>query len=196
MTVGEVMAVVLQDRMFYEDSGGGVTFSGGEPLSQPAFLRELLGAARTAGLHTAVDTCGLARTDHLLAIVPLTDLFLFDLKVMDGGRHEEYTGAPNDLILENLHTLSRTGSRIWVRVPVIPGMNDDAANLEAKARLVAGLPGVSQVNLLPFHRTGMPKARRVGREDLMGRTSAASPELVSRAAEIFRSFGLEVKTGG
>ena len=109
MTSPRSWRLSLQDRVFYEDSGGGVTFSGGEPLSQPDFLRALLESCRACGMHTAVDTCGLARTEQLLAIAPLTDLFLYDLKFMDDARHREYTGAPNALILENLQALGRAG---------------------------------------------------------------------------------------
>jgi pyruvate formate lyase activating enzyme len=196
MTVTQVMEVVLQDRVFHQDSSGGVTFSGGEPLSQPDFLRGLLEACRACGVHTTVDTCGLARTEHLLAIAPLTDLFLYDLKIMDDARHREYTGAPNALILENLQALGRAAAQIWIRVPVIPGVNDSEAELEAKARFVATIPGVQQVNLLPFHRTGFPKARRLGQDSAMAETRAPSAESMARAVEIFENLGLTVKSGG
>lgn len=196
MTVAQVMEVVLQDRVFYEDSGGGVTFSGGEPLAQPDFLRGLLEACRARGIHTTVDTCGLARTEQVLAIAPLTDLFLYDLKFMDDARHREYTGAPNVLILENLQALGRAAAQIWIRVPIIPGVNDSEAELEAKARFAATLSGVRQVNLLPFHRTGFPKARRLGQDNAMAETQPPSAESMARAVEIFGNLGLTVKSGG
>ncbi len=164
-SVRQVLETVLQDRMFYEESGGGVTFSGGEPLSQPEFLRALLAACRDQGLHTAVDTCGLAHQEDLLAVAALTDLFLYDLKFMDDAKHRHYTGVPNTLILENLRALGSAHGRIWLRVPIIPGINDDQAELEAAARFAATIPGLRQVNLLPFHRTGLPKARRLGQEN-------------------------------
>ncbi len=119
-----------RDRPFFESSGGGVTFSGGEPLSQPEFLASCLRACRERGLHTAVDTCGLAPRDVVLEIAGLTDLVLFDIKQMDPEAHRRHTGADNRLILENLRLLSATGTEIWVRVPLIPGVNDDVANLE------------------------------------------------------------------
>lgn len=154
MTVDEVLAEVLQDRTFYEESGGGVTFSGGEPLAQPDFLRELLRACRACGIHTAVDTCGHAPWEHLAAAAPFTDLFIYDLHVIDEKRHIEFTGVSNKLILSNLKALGRIHANIWVRVPVVPGFNDDAAELKAIARFAASVAGVKQVNLLPYVETG------------------------------------------
>jgi pyruvate formate lyase activating enzyme len=148
--------------LFYDDSGGGVSFSGGEPLLQFEFLAEALAACRAEKLHTAVDTSGLCPTPHLLEIASITDLFLFDLKCIDADRHRRYTGAANDLVLQNLQALSRIHSNIWVRVPVVPGVNDTPEELDAAARLTASLAGVRQVNLLPYHRAGVRKSERLG----------------------------------
>jgi pyruvate formate lyase activating enzyme len=196
MTVSQVLDAVWQDRIFYDESGGGVTFSGGEPLAQIEFLLACLGACRGRGLHTAVDTCGLAPTARLLAVAPLADLFLYDLKLMDSDRHERYTGAPNGVILENLRALGRVHSRIWLRVPVIPGINDDGAALQAIARFAAAIPGVRQVNLLPFHRTGLPKLARLGRTNPLAGVRLPSPEAMAAAVAIFQDLGLETKVGG
>ena len=196
ISVSGVLKTVLQDRVFYEDSGGGVTFSGGEPLSQSDFLRELLEACRRYGLHTAVDTCGLARLEDVLAVAALTDLFLYDLKFMDDAKHRRYTGVSNALILDNLQALGRVHGRIWLRVPVIPGINDDEAGLEAAARFAAAVPGVQQVNLLPFHRTGLPKSRRLGQDSGVAEVQPPTPEAMKRALEIFAGAGLAVRTGG
>ncbi len=196
MSVEEVMRAVLQDRVFYEDSGGGVTFSGGEPLMQPDFLAELLAASRAAGLHTTVDTCGMAKIEHLLGIAPLTDLFLYDLKLMDEARHREFTGASNRVILENLQALGLTHRQIWIRVPLVPGVNDDQPALEKTARFAASVPGVRQVNVLPFHRTGTPKARRLGKADSLGDLAPPPVAAVEAALDVFRQFGLEARAGG
>jgi pyruvate formate lyase activating enzyme len=196
MTVSEVLDVVWQDRIFYDESGGGVTFSGGEPLLQFEFLRACLGACRARGLRTAVDTCGLARPEDLLAVAPLADLFLYDLKLMDPARHEQYTGAPNGVILENLRTLGRVHRQIWVRVPIIPGVNDDAPALQAIARFAAAIPGVRQVNVLPFHRSGLPKLARLGQTNPLAEVRPPSAEAMAVALAIFQDAGLETRMGG
>jgi len=163
MTTDEVLAEVLKDRLFYDDSGGGVTFSGGEPLMQPEFLLELLRACRAHGIHTAVDTSGYAPQEQLRAAAGLTDLFLYDLKTMDDARHLECTGVSNAAILDNLAALGRMHQNIWIRIPIVPGFNDDAEQLDAAARFVASIPAVRQVSLLPYHPTGNHKVRWLGR---------------------------------
>jgi pyruvate formate lyase activating enzyme len=195
-TVAEVMATVLQDRVFYEDSGGGVTFSGGEPLTQPAFLKALLEACRGEGLRTAVDTCGFACTDVLLEIARRTDLFLFDVKLMDDAKHRHYTGVSNGPILENLRALAKAHANIWLRVPVIPGVNDSDENLQATAEFATTLANIRQVNLLPYHRIGLLKFRRLGQPYSMESVEPPSGERMERAAGLFRSFGLTAKVGG
>jgi pyruvate formate lyase activating enzyme len=196
LSVGRVVESVLRDQVFYEESGGGVTFSGGEPWSQPDFLRALLKACGSRGLHTAVDTCGLARTEDVLAVAALTDLFLYDLKFMDDAKHRRYTGVSNGLILENLQTLGRSHGRIWLRVPIIPGINDDPADLQAAAQFAASVPGVRQVNLLPFHRTGLPKSSRLGQPSTLAEVQPPSAEAMDRAVNIFAKAGVAVKRGG
>jgi pyruvate formate lyase activating enzyme len=195
MSVQEVLEAVLQDQVFYQESGGGVTFSGGEPLMQPDFLKAALAACRSRGLHTAVDTCGLVHQPHLLEVAALTDLFLYDLKFMDPARHLEYTGASNEQILDNLQRLDHVHSNIWIRIPVIPGVNDGEENLQATARFVKGLQGVRQVNLLPYHNTGAQKAQRLGRTFELN-PEPPTPEAMSRAAQLFRDAGLTARIGG
>lgn len=197
MTVDEVLAEVLQDRVFYDESGGGVTFSGGEPLGQPDFLRELLRACHASGIHTAIDTCGYAPWEQLAAVAPFTDLFLYDLKVIDDKRHVEYTGVTNKLILSNLKSLGRIHANIWVRVPIVPGFNDDVATLEAIGRFATSVAGVRQVNLLPYHETGASKFARLGRPYRADRTARPSPAQMAAAADTFRAAGLmNIHTGG
>jgi pyruvate formate lyase activating enzyme len=196
MSVDEVLNEVLKDQVFYQESGGGVTFSGGEPLAQPEFLRTALEACRQHSLHTAVDTSGFASRENLLSIAPLTDLFLYDVKVMDDAKHREYTGVSNTLILKNLKSLAQAHRRIWLRVPVIPGLTDDTANLEAIAQLAASIPAVEQVNLLPFHATGAAKSERLGRQRSVGKLTPPSDEAMAQFAEIFAKFGVVAKIGG
>jgi pyruvate formate lyase activating enzyme len=196
MTVEEVLAEVLKDRVFYDESGGGATFSGGEPLLQAPFLKGLLEACRAAGVHTAVDTCGFAPWDDLLAVAPLTDLFLYDLKDMDEQRHVQYTGASSVPILDNLRALGRVHDHIWIRVPVLPGLTDDDAHLEAMARFAASIAGVRQVNLLPYHKAGIRKFAQVGKAYRLERLAPPSPQRMEDVAARFRAFGLQVRVGG
>jgi pyruvate formate lyase activating enzyme len=196
MTAAEVMAEVVKDRVFYEESGGGATFSGGEPLLQPRFLAALLRDCRAAGIHTAVDTCGFAPQADLLAVAPLVDLFLYDLKSMDEAAHTRYTGASNVSILDNLRALGRVHPKIWIRIPIIPGINDTADQLEALARHATAAQGVRQVNVLPYHEAGAYKSSRVGKPCRLEKTVPPSAEFMEAVAARFRGFGLNVKVGG
>ena len=196
MTVGEVLAEVLKDRIFYEDSGGGATFSGGEPLLQPQFLKRLLEACHSAGLRTAVDTCGFAPWDDLRAVAPLTNLFLYDLKGADPQGHIDHTGVSSAPILDNLRALGGIHDNIWIRVPILPGLNDDDAQLDAMAGFAASIAGVRQVNLLPYHQTGIHKFRQLGRAYRLERLAPPSPERMEDVAARFRAFGLQVRVGG
>jgi len=196
MTVREVLERVVQDRVFFEDSGGGVTFSGGEPVSQPEFLHELLSACRSQGLHTAVDTCGMATPDDLLRIAPLTDLFLYDLKLVEDSSHTHYTGVSNKRILQNLQALGKVHANIWVRVPLIPDVNEHTAALEAAAQFAAQTPGVRQVNVLPFHATGIKKSERLGQATIGATFRAPTAETVAAAVRIFETAGLHTRAGG
>lgn len=196
VTVEELLGEILKDRVFYDESGGGVTFSGGEPLLQPEFLKAILEASKTQGVHTAVDTCGLVKLESLLEVVPATDVFLYDLKLMDDTKHRFYTGASNAVILENLQRLGAVAKNIWIRVPIMPSVNADDANLEATARFAAKIPAVTQVNLLPFHRMGVQKFRRPESEDRLADIEPPSARLMNRARDIFSAYGLTVHTGG
>jgi pyruvate formate lyase activating enzyme len=196
MTVAEVVAEVLKDRVFYDESGGGATFSGGEPLVQPRFLRALLEACRAAGVRTAVDTCGYGPQEDLLALAPLADLLLWDLKFADEARHVRYTGVSNGPILENLRAVGRAHGHLWIRVPVIPGVNDDAAQLDALARCAASVEGVRQVNVLPYPEGGAAKSPRLGRAYRLDGAAPPAPGRMEEAAAAFARHGLKVKIGG
>lgn len=196
MTVEQVMDEVLRDVPFYDESGGGVTFSGGEPLLQGEFLLDLLRACKAHDLHTAVDTCGFASAATLDRMRLYVDLFLYDLKVMDDQRHREVTGASNKLILANLRRLSDHGHAIIVRVPVVPGINDDEDNLRQIGALLSGLPGIRRVDLLAYHKLGMDKYERQGRTNPMPETEPPSEEHMATLKHLLESYGLEVRIGG
>lgn len=196
MTVQEVMAEIARDIPFYDESGGGVTFSGGEPLMQPEFLIALLKACGRIGIHRSVDTSGHCRTATLLDVARETDLFLFDLKHMDAELHEKYTGAGNTLILENLKRLTALGSNVRIRMPVIPGINDQPENIEQMARFLRGLGGIEAIDILPFHDVMLGKYERLGRVFLPGPLPTPEPSHLSRIAEVFRAHGLRVSFGG
>jgi pyruvate formate lyase activating enzyme len=197
-TVEELVAALLRDRPFFAESGGGVTFSGGEPLSQAPFLRQALAALRAEGVHTAVDTCGLAPATELAAVAELADLFLFDLKLMDETRHRRWTGVSNAPILANLERLGAGPVPVWLRVPLVPGVNDDEENLAATARLAARLPAVEKLCLLPYHRLGEDKLRRLARKERRQLTKVKPPtdERMAQLASAITSHGVSAQVGG
>ncbi|MFH1107769.1 MAG: glycyl-radical enzyme activating protein [Planctomycetota bacterium] len=196
LSVGDVFHAVDKDRLFYDESGGGVTFSGGEPLMQAEFLTACLRACRDRGYHTAVDTCGHAPTTQLLDVAAETDLFLYDLKLMDAQRHEEFLGVSNELILENARVISARGVPIWLRFPLIPGMNDDKDNLAALGRFARSLPTVQHLDVLPYHGLGSDKYARIGRANTMGVTPTPTAQWVREVAGRLGAWGLTVKIGG
>ncbi|KAF0196157.1 MAG: pyruvate formate lyase activating enzyme [Bacillota bacterium] len=195
MTVVEVLAEIEKDRVFYDESGGGVTVSGGEPLIQPEFLCALLQGCRQRGIHTTVDTCGHAQWQAMAKVSELTDVFLYDIKHMDSSKHHEFTGVSNELILENLKCLSRIHHGIILRLPIIPGLNDDLENLLMTGRLAVDL-GISQVHLLPYHGIGADKYTRVGEVYRLPELVAPSPLRMEQIAAELRTLGLKVKIGG
>lgn len=163
-SVDKVMKRILPDRLFYQTSGGGVTCSGGECLLQPDFLKALLQACRAEGIHTAVDTAGAVPFHAFEQILPSTDLFLYDVKCMDSARHRQFTGAGNELILDNLARLLRCGKRVWVRVPIVPGVNDTLEEMRALRAFLLSCGYPERVELLPYHSMGEAKSRALGRE--------------------------------
>lgn len=196
LTTADVLDEVRRDRLVYEESGGGVTFSGGEPLAQPEFLLACLEACRRDGLHTAVDTCGLARREVVAAVAELADVLLWDLKLLDPRRHEELTGAPLAPILDNLATAAARGATVWLRLPIVPGYTDDEASVRAAARLAGTLPAVRRVSLLPYHATGLGKLGRLGRGTSGPAIPALSSERLAELAALFGPSGIAVTIGG
>jgi len=162
--VDELLAEVRKDQVFYETSGGGVTFSGGEPLVQADFLAALLPRCKEAGLHVALDTCGALPWERYERVLPWVDLVLYDLKVMDPERHRAATGVPNERILDNAAGLAARGLPIWVRTPVIPGYTADLENIRAIGEFIRQqLPTVERWDLLAYTNLGRPKYHRLGR---------------------------------
>jgi pyruvate formate lyase activating enzyme len=196
MTVNEVMNELEKDIIFYDQSGGGVTLSGGEPLMQPEFLLALLKQCQAQGIHTAVDTTCYAEPEIMREVAEQTDLFLCDLKHMDGAVHRDFTGVDNDLILYNIRCLSDAGKRIVIRIPVIPGFNDDQANTETAAEFVASLTDVSEIDLLPYNSGGKEKSARLTAEFDLMETDVPEGEKMIMVADTFKKYGFEVKIGG
>jgi len=196
VTPAQLLELVERDRPFYDESGGGVTFSGGEPLLQPGFLLACLQMARERGLHTVVDTCGFAGLGVIRAVAERTNLFLYDVKVLDDERHRRYTGVPLHPVIRNLQALDRLGARIWLRMPLVPGYNDDGPNLDRVADLILQLRGTRRLHLLPYHRFGIDKYQTLGQaipvEGLRPPTQAALDAAVAR----LRRRGVDVHVGG
>lgn len=160
MSLPEVVAEVAKDEVFFEESGGGVTISGGEPLMQAAFVEQLLEACHARGIHAVLDTCGFADPSVVRRISEWVDLFLYDLKLMDCEKHQRFTGVKNDLILANLKTLAEIGSNVIVRIPIIPGVNDEDTDIAAVSAFLTGV-GLRRIDLLPYHRIGSDKYNRL-----------------------------------
>lgn len=195
-TVPEVMYQIDKDSIFYDESGGGVTFSGGEPLSQPEFLLELLRQCKKKEYHTAVDTSGYGSVETIKAISGFTDLFLYDLKLMDDDKHMKYIGVSNKLILENLKIISQLGNRIFIRIPLIPGINDDESNIKATAEVIQNTSGIEQVNILPYHNIAADKYNRLGKQSSLMTIPVPDREYVESIVGKFLAYGVKVKIGG
>lgn len=196
MNVEEVVKEIEKDKPFYEESGGGVTFSGGEPFMQPAFLKELLISCHRKDIHTAVDTSGFVQRDIIIELSKYIDLFLYDLKLMDNEKHKKYAGGSNEIILDNLKELINLGKRIFIRIPIIPGINDDDDNLEAIGRFLSGLRGIEQINVLPYHNIAMEKYKRLNKKYGLADLKAPSDERMKEIAQKLMTYGFKVKIGG
>jgi pyruvate formate lyase activating enzyme len=195
-TVPEVMAQLRRDIAFYEESGGGITLSGGEPLHQAEFAMALLQACKAEGLHTALDTSGFCPWEIMELIRPYVDLFLYDVKLMDDSLHREHTGVSNGLILANLRRLADLGHAIILRVPLIPGINDGQDNLRAIAELARSLPNIRRVDLLPYHDSARLKYQRLGLEYPLPGDAGVDEGWLANQAQILQGYQLETRIGG
>lgn len=195
VTADGLTTEIERDVVFYDESGGGVTFSGGEPFMQPAFLEAMIVRCRARGIHTAIDTCGMADPSVFSRLAALADLVLFDVKAVDPARHQEVTGASNAVILENLRGLATRGHCVRVRFPLVPGMTDDDENVAAVGSLLTGL-GLREVDLLAYHRAGLAKYERLGLDPGPAALTPPTPSEVEAAASRLRRCGLDVRMGG
>ena len=193
MSVQEVMERILKDQPFYTHSGGGVTLSGGEPLAQAPFLSRLLAECESNGIHTAVDTSGSVPWENFGLVHPHTRLFLYDLKLMDSKRHRIFTGAGNGLILENLTRLNGLGKRIHIRIPVIPGVNDDPENIESSADFLSRLASVELVELLPYNPLGKATYAALGKDYSLAQTQTLDRDSMEALRRVFEQKGLTVR---
>lgn len=192
-TVEQVMQIVRRDVSFYAESGGGVTLSGGECMCQPEFALELLKAMKAENIHTAVDTTGFVPWEKLEAVLPYTDLFLYDLKHMNSRDHELVTGVPNELILDNARRIAAAGGEIQVRIPVIPSFNNSPENMEQTGRFICELgDAVSMVQLLPYHNMGSVKYFRLNEEERVMEAVPPSDEEMQGHKALLESMGLNV----
>ncbi len=181
-SVEEVVEVVEKDRVFYKNSKGGVTFSGGEVLKQHDFLEKLLIRFKEVGIHRTIDTTGFAPIDVVKKIIPLTDLVMFDIKHLDSGKHKEGTGVGNELILSNLKYIAQNVPT-WIRVPLIPGYNDDEDHITEIARLASKL-NVEKISLLPYHEGGRSKAGQIGEQFKQEKLETQSDEYLKKLSDI------------
>ncbi|MCL1895256.1 MAG: glycyl-radical enzyme activating protein [Clostridiales bacterium] len=195
MTVADVLEEAVRDRVFFDNSGGGVTLSGGEPLFQATAAAKLLRQLKVFGIHTAVETCGYGDGDDFSHILAHTDCVLFDIKHMDSAKHLEFTGVDNALILENLDRAAGSNADLVIRLPLIPGVNDDDENLRQTAGLAQKV-GAKEVHLLGFHQAGRSKWQGLGRDYRFAALGGAAPEKLDAAKAIFEAVGVGACIGG
>ena len=196
VTVEEILPELLADEPFYRRSGGGITLSGGEILGQPEFAAALLKACKENGLHTAVEPTANAPFEHIEKILPYLDLYLMDIKHMDSAKHKEYTGASNELILENAKKIAQSGVELVIRTPVVPGFNDTAEEIKAISKFAATLPGVKEHHLLPYHRLGTDKYTGLGRNYALKEILPPPQEKMEYLLSVAEESGLKIQIGG
>lgn len=196
MTAEAAVAEACKDRPFYENSGGGVTFTGGEPFAQPEFLLAMLKESKRQKLHVCVETCGYVSRNILLEALPNVDLFLYDYKETDPDRHKAFTGVDNRLILENLELLSRHGKNMVLRCPIIPGYNDREAHLKAIASIANRYPSILRIEVEPYHPLGQSKSESIGKTYPIKDLGITREEQTARWIETIRRFtNCEVRKG-
>jgi len=196
-SVEDLLEVVKKERPFFDQSGGGITFSGGEPLLYSEFLIEVLEACGRQGVHRAVDTSGFVKKETLLEVAQHTDLFLYDLKMLDAEKHKRYTGVDNRLILDNLAALAEYGAEVQVRIPLIGGVNDDDDSVAAMATYIADLPGEKRaVSILPFHDVARGKDEKLGQERDLATLYEPGADALQKVIDVFAGYGLTATIGG
>ena len=195
LEVKDIVKEILKDQMFYDESGGGVTFSGGEPMMQPDVVAEIARRSKDFGVHTAMETSAFASWSSFEKVVPHIDLFLIDIKALQNDIHEQYVGASNQVILENIRKLSDLGKRMWIRMPIISGINDGDENINLTIEFLKTVH-FEQVNLLPYHSMGKGKYTKLGKEYTMPEIKEPNDEHMNALARKFENNGIRVKIGG
>lgn len=197
-TTEEIKSILEKESIFMEESGGGVTFSGGEPFMQTEFLLDLLKLSKEMGLHTAIDTTGFTTIENLNKVIPYTNLFLYDIKHLDDTIHKEYTGVGNLQILNNLKHVLHSGKEVILRIPIIPGVNDSIDHLKELSALIEGLkaPNLKEINILPYHKIGASKYDRFHLKFNKNKFDEPNKESLNYIVEQFEKSNLKVKIGG
>lgn len=196
VTVGEIIDIVERDRIYYRRSGGGLTLSGGESLTQPDFAVTLLKTAKERGINTAMESTGFADFSVISRYLPYLDLYLMDIKHMNSAKHKEFTSQPNELILENAKKITDAGARLIVRTPVIPTFNATKEEIGEIAKFASSLKGVTQMHILPYHRIGTDKYKGLNRDYSLTGIEPPSKELMNELLEVVNSYGLKGQIGG
>ena len=194
MSVDEALRIALEDRDFYENSGGGVTVSGGEPLMQKNFTLALFEKLKKENIHTALDTCGFVPRSALEEALEVTDMFLVDFKHADPEMHRRLTGQPNEVIKSNLEFLSAQKARIEIRIPFVPGCNDSQKNMEQTGEFLGKL-NIGSVKLLPYHALARNKYAALRLPDTMPLADSPTEEMIGAAVEILQKYGLNARSG-
>jgi pyruvate formate lyase activating enzyme len=197
-SIGDILDILEKERVFITQSKGGVTFSGGEPMLQAEFLKEALFACKTEGYNTAVDTSGYSSAENFRSVIPYTDLFLFDLKHLDAAKHIEFTGVSNKIVLDNFDLLLASGKDIMIRIPIIPGYNDDNEHIAKLIHLLdkKKTDSLKKISLLPYHKIGSSKYKRFNMQYRMNNAEQPSAERMNQLKDRFSSIGIKVKIGG
>lgn len=190
MTVDEVCAALIKDKSFYDESGGGITLSGGECLLQSEACREILKEMKHCEINTAIDTCGFVAREAIDRVMPYTDTFLYDIKAIDVDVHKRCTGQPNGLILDNLMYIDKSGAKTEIRIPYVPGYNDN--QIDKTGSFLAQLKNIIGVRVLPYHNYAASKYAALGIEDTLPKTLPSEAE-ISKAKDILKNYGITVK---
>jgi pyruvate formate lyase activating enzyme len=188
VTVEELYREIIQDRLFFDTSGGGVTFSGGEPLMQPEFLKAILQKCKVNHLHTVIETCGYAPEEVIKDILPFTDSIFYDIKIMDPMRHKAFTGVTNESILSNLKIIAAHQKEVLVRTPIIPGINDDEENIRAIGQFLKSI-GITTMQILPYHPYGVAKYEAIG-HSYQVEAKAPTEQTIAYVVHLLEEYGI------
>jgi pyruvate formate lyase activating enzyme len=191
MSVDEIYKVVIRDKQFYENSDGGITVSGGEALTQSTFVSELFKKCKDAAIHTCLDTTGFAQPERVYELLKYTDLVLYDLKLLDSDEHKRMTGVSNQLILQNLPLIVKSGVKVIVRIPLIPGINDSIDNIIDTINFVKKIDGINDINLLQYHRLGISKYSMLDKHYSLPDLVPQTKDYLEKLCSIVKSFNFD-----